>query len=179
MNDNLSKNIKKKLRVINNFPKKGVKFQDITSITDNPKLFSETVKEIALYAKKNCITKIAGIEARGFIFGSAVAVKNNIAFVPIRKKNKLPGKVFKKKYKLEYGFDEIQVHKNAINKKDKVLIVDDLIATGGTALATADLINKFAPQNISCFFIINLSNLGGFKKIQKRFNAEAIIQAEG
>ena len=137
------------------------------------------MSKIALYAKKNHITKIAGIEARGFIFGSAVAIKNNIAFVPIRKKNKLPGKVFKKKYKLEYGFDEIQVHQNAINKKDKVLIIDDLIATGGTAIATINLINKFKPQNICCFFIINLFNLGGFQKVRQRFNAEAIIQAEG
>ena len=91
----------------------------------------------------------------------------------------MPGKVYKKKYKLEYGYDEVQVHQNAINKKDKVLIVDDLIATGGTAIAAADLINKFTPKTISCFFIINLFSLSGFQKMRQRFNTKAIIQAEG
>ena len=179
MNSLLSQNLKQKLRVINNFPKKGIKFQDITSITDDPLLFVNIINEISKFVKKNHITKIAGIEARGFIFGSAVAAKNKIAFIPIRKKNKLPGKVFKKKYKLEYGFDEIQVHQNAILRKDRVLIVDDIIASGGTALASADLIKRFKPQEINFFFIISLYNLDGFTKIKKNYNAKSIMQTEG
>ena len=110
-------------------------FQDITSITDNKLLFKEIINEISKYVKKLKFTKIAAVEARGFIFGSAVSFKTEIPFVPIRKKGKLPGKVLKQKYKLEYGSDEIQIHKNSINEKDKVLIIDDLIATGGTAFA--------------------------------------------
>ena len=103
----------------------------------------------------------------------------DLPFVPLRKKNKLPGKVFKQKYKLEYGEDEIQVHKNAINKKDKILIIDDLIATGGTALAAAKLIDKFNPKCIEFYFIINLSNLSGFKKLEESYSSNFIISADG
>ena len=128
--------------MIPNFPKKGIMFQDITSITDNKKLFKEVVLEISKYIKRNKFTKIAAVEARGFIFGSAASFKTDVPFVPIRKKGKLPGKVLKQKYQLEYGSDEIQIHKNSINKRDRVLIIDDLIATGGTAFASAKLIEK-------------------------------------
>ena len=175
----ISQRLKKRIRIIKNFPKKGILFQDITSITDDNKLFSEVVSEIVKYAKKNKITKIAGIEARGFIFGSATAIKLNIPFIPIRKKNKLPGKVYSQKYKLEYGFDEIQVHQSAIVKKDKILIIDDLIATGGTALASAKLISKFIPSKICFFFIINLQNLEGLNKINNDYEAKVLLNTEG
>ena len=148
MNDKLKKQLEKKIRVIPNFPKKGILFQDITSITDDQKLFKKVVTKLKEYSIKNDITKIAGIEARGFIFGSAAAIQSNLPFIPIRKKGKLPGKIYKQKYKLEYGIDEIQVHKNAANKKDKILIIDDLIATGGTAIAAANLMRKFNPPEI-------------------------------
>ena len=175
----LSKELKKSLRVIKNFPNKGINFQDITSITDDPKLFLKVVNSMSTYAKKNNINKVIGIEARGFIFASAVAIKNQIAFVPIRKENKLPGKVFKKKYKLEYGYDEIQIHQNAIKSKDRILVIDDLIATGGTALAAASLIKKFKPKQINFFFIINLYNLKGLKEIKKKFSSKTLIDIEG
>ncbi len=165
--------------MIPDFPKKGILFQDITSITDNKLLFKEVVDEIAKYIKKNKFTKIAAVEARGFIFGSAVSYKTEIPFVPIRKKGKLPGKVIKQKYKLEYGTDEIQIHRNSINEKDKVLVIDDLIATGGTAFASANLINKCKVRSIEFFFIIDLKNIGGSQKLGEKYKLSSILEAEG
>ena len=179
MNKKLKNKLKKKIRVIPDFPKKGIQFQDITSITDNKKLFTEVVNEISKYCKRNKFTKVAGIEARGFIFGSAISYKLGLPFVPIRKKGKLPGKIVKQKYKLEYGIDEIQVHKHSINSKDKVLIVDDLIATGGTARAAARLISKLGVKEIEFFMIIDLWNLNGSKKISKSYQIKSLVQVEG
>ena len=179
MSKKLNKELKEKIRVIPDFPKKGILFQDVTSITDDSKLFKKVIVELSNYVKKNKISKVAGIEARGFIFGSAVAIQCNLPFIPIRKKNKLPGKTYKQKYKLEYGEDEIHVHRNAINKKDKILIIDDLIATGGTAIAAAKLINKFNPKSIEFYFIINLVNLDGLKKLERNYKSNFILQAEG
>ncbi len=179
MNKKLKNKIKKKIRVIPDFPKKGILFQDITSITDNKKLFKEVVIEISKYVKRNKFTKIAAVEARGFIFGSAVSFKTEIPFVPIRKKGKLPGKVLKQKYKLEYGTDEIQIHRNSINEKDKVLVIDDLIATGGTAFASANLINKCKVRSIEFFFIIDLKNIGGSQKLGAKYKLSSILEAEG
>ena len=165
--------------MIPDFPKMGILFQDITSITDNKLLFKEVVNEIAKYVKKNKFSKIAAVEARGFIFGSAVSYKTGIPFVPIRKKGKLPGKVLKQKYKLEYGTDEIQIHRNSINEKDKVLIVDDLIATGGTAFASAKLIKKCKVKSIEFYFIIDLKNVGGSIKLSKNYNVNSLVSAKG
>ena len=152
MNKKLVNRLKKNIRVIPNFPKKGILFQDITSITDNKKLFTEVINEISKYASKHKFTKIAGVEARGFIFGAAVAFKLGLPFVLIRKKGKLPGKILRQKYSLEYGNDEIQVHSNSITSRDRILIIDDLIATGGTALASAKLISKCKVKSIFYFF---------------------------
>lgn len=179
MNKKLKNKLKRNIRVIPDFPKKGILFQDITSITDNKLLFKEVVDEISKYVKKNKFTKIAAVEARGFIFGSAVSYKTEIPFVPIRKKGKLPGKVLKQKYKLEYGTDEIQIHRNSINEKDKVLVIDDLIATGGTAFASANLINKCKVRSIEFFFIIDLKNIGGSKKLGEKYKLSSILEAEG
>ena len=179
MNKKLVIELKKKIRVIPNFPKKGILFQDVTSITDDGELFKKVVIELSNYTRKNKISKIAGIEARGFIFGSAVAIQCGLPFIPLRKKNKLPGSTYKQKYKLEYGEDEIHIHKNAINKKDKILIIDDLIATGGTALAAGKLLNKFRPKTIEFYFIINLSNLDGLEKLKRSYKSNFILQTEG
>tara|TARA_Y100000816_G_scaffold200598_1_gene147321 strand:+ start:2346 stop:2885 length:540 start_codon:yes stop_codon:yes gene_type:complete len=156
-----SKLISKNIRVIKNFPKKGILFQDIFSLTEKPMIFNAITTEIVRLIKQNRITKIAGIESRGFIFASAAALKSQIPFIPIRKPNKLPGPIYKQKYKLEYGSDEIQIQKNAITKNDKILIVDDLIATGGTALAAHKLVKKHNSKIITFFFVINLENLKG------------------
>ena len=179
MNKKLKNKLKRNIRVIPDFPKKGILFQDITSITDNKLLFKEVVNEIATYVKKNKFTKIAAVEARGFIFGSAVSYKTEIPFVPIRKKGKLPGKVLRQKYKLEYGMDEIQIHRNSIKEKDKVLVIDDLIATGGTAFASANLINKCKVRSIEFFFIIDLKNIGGSQKLREKYKLSSILEAEG
>ena len=179
MNKKLKNKLKKKIRVIPDFPRKGILFQDITSITDNKKLFKEVVLEISKYVKKNKFTKIAAVEARGFIFGSAVSFKTEIPFVPIRKKGKLPGKVLKQKYQLEYGSDEIQIHKNSINERDRVLIIDDLIATGGTAFASAKLIEKCRVRSIEFYFIIDLKNIGGSQKLEKKYKVSSILETVG
>jgi len=176
---NLEANLRKKIRVVKDFPKKGILFQDITSITDDAKLLRQVVKSISQYVKKNKFTKIAAVEARGFIFGTAIAYECNIPLVPIRKKGKLPGNVLKQKYSLEYGNDEIQIHKGSINSKDKVLIIDDLIATGGTAFASAQLVKKCKVKSIEFYFIIDLKNLGGSQKLKKKYKLSSILEAEG
>ena len=179
MNKRLTNKLKKNIRVIPNFPKKGILFQDITSITDDKKLFNEVINEISKYASEQKFTKVAGVEARGFIFGVAVAFKLGLPFVPIRKKGKLPGKVLRQKYSLEYGNDEIQIHSNSITSRDRVLIIDDLIATGGTAIASAKLISKCKVKKIEFYFIIDLKNVGGSQKLRKKFRLSSILEAEG
>ena len=179
MNKKLTNKLKKNIRVIPNFPKKGILFQDITSITDDKKLFNEVINEISKYASEQKFTKVAGVEARGFIFGVAVAFNLGLPFVPIRKKGKLPGKVLRQKYSLEYGNDEIQIHSNSITSRDRVLIIDDLIATGGTAIASAKLISKCKVKKIEFYFIIDLKNVGGSQKLRKKFRLSSILEAEG
>ena len=179
MNKSLSKCISKSIRVIKNFPRKGILFQDITALTDDQDLFKKIVLEINRYIKINSITKVIGIEARGFIFAAAAAYASNVPFVPIRKKNKLPGKIYKQKYSLEYGYDEVQIHQNSINKNDRVLIIDDLIATGGTAIASSKLLLKFKPEKISFFMIIDLINLKGSSKIKKKYDLSSLYETLG
>jgi len=179
LNKRLTNKLKKNIRVIPNFPKKGILFQDITSITDDKKLFNEVINEISKYASEQKFTKVAGVEARGFIFGVAVAFNLGLPFVPIRKKGKLPGKVLRQKYSLEYGNDEIQIHSNSITSRDRVLIIDDLIATGGTAIASAKLISKCKVKKIEFYFIIDLKNVGGSQKLRKKFRLSSILEAEG
>ena len=166
--------------MIPDFPKKGIMFQDITSVTDNKLLFKEVINEISKYASKHKFTKIAGVEARGFIFGAAVAFKLGLPFVPIRKKGKLPGKVLRQKYSLEYGNDEIQIHSNAITSRDRVLIIDDLIATGGTADAAAKLVEMCDAKVAAFVFVINLFDLGGSENLVKNnYKVENLIEFPG
>ena len=130
--------------------------------------------------KKNGYNKIIGIEARGFIFGCLAAMHNKLPFIPIRKKGKLPGMIFKKKYKLEYGFDQIEINKKSILKGDKVLVIDDLIATGGTARASASLVEMMKPNKIAFLFIIDLYNLGGTIKMNKLgYDVISLIKTRG
>ena len=180
MNKELSNKLKKSIRVIPNFPKKGIMFQDIFSLIEKPKLMKQIQKEISKIIKKEKITKIIGIDARGLIFGSIASYDNNIPFIPIRKKGKLPGQVYKKKYKLEYGYDQVEIQKNSISKNDKVLIVDDLIATGGTAIAAAKLTENMSTKKISFMFVIDLYNLYGAKRLEEKgYNVFSMIQTEG
>jgi adenine phosphoribosyltransferase len=180
LNKELSNKLKKSIRVIPNFPKKGIMFQDIFSLIEKPELMKRIQKEINKIIKKEKITKIIGIDARGFIFGSIASYDNNIPFIPIRKKGKLPGQVYKKKYKLEYGYDQVEIQKKSIFKNDKVLIVDDLIATGGTAIAAAKLIENMSTKEISFMFVIDLYNLDGAKILEEKgYNVFSIIKTEG
>ena len=160
--------LKKFVRSIPDYPKKGILFRDITSLIEDAKAFNYALKKMHTILKKINYTKIAGIESRGFIFASTLAYLNKKPLVLLRKKNKLPGKKISQKFKLEYGSDTIEVHKSSLNKNDKVIIVDDLIATGGTALAAAKLIEKCKADVVAFIFLIDLFDLPGNKKLQSR-----------
>ena len=159
-------NIKKSIRTIPNFPKKGIMFRDITSLLKNTKAFNEVIKLITRIAKQKKITKVIGIDSRGFIFASPVAFNLNIPMLVVRKKGKLPGKTFKARYSLEYGYDILEINKNEITTNDKIMIIDDLIATGGTAIAASKLVSKMNLKSIEFVFVIELSELSGKNKLE-------------
>lgn len=152
--------LEKYVASIPGFPKEGILFRDVTPIIANPEAYQEAVHAIEEYAKKVGATIIAGPEARGFWFGCPVAYDLSLGFVPVRKPGKLPREVIKESYDLEYGSNEVSMHKDAIQKGDKVLIVDDLLATGGTALATAKMIERLGGEVVGCAFIIELFGEG-------------------
>jgi len=158
-------NLNKHIRSIPNYPKKGILFRDVTTIFNNANAFKYCINRISNICKK--ISKIAGIEARGFIIGAAVAFKLNLPFVPIRKKGKLPFKKYAQKYKLEYNYDTLEIHKDSIKKKEKIALVDDLIATGGTAMASKKLIKKLGGILKLFVSIIDLKDLRGSNKLKK------------
>ena len=153
------------IRTIPNFPKEGIMFRDVTTLFSNPSAFKETINEICSYWKNKNLTKIIGIEARGFIIGSCVSLEIGLPFIPIRKKGKLPHDTIEESYELEYGKETIEIHSDAINSNDNVLIIDDLIATGGTALASISLVKRLEGSVSGCSFIIDLPSLYGKKKI--------------
>ena len=172
--------IKKNIEVIKDFPIKGIKFQDIFSVTRKPDIFKLIIQEIIKVIKKNKITKIVGIESRGFLFGAAAGYKADLPFIPIRKSGKLPGRITKVKYKLEYGYDVVEIQSLAIKKSDRILLVDDLIATGGTALASVKLLRKFNSKQISSFFVIDLENLKGSDRLKKQgIEIHSLYKTEG
>lgn len=145
---------------IKDFPKEGILFRDVTPIIQNPEAFQEAVRLISEYAEKVGATVIAGPEARGFWFGCPVATKLGLGFVPVRKPGKLPREAISQKYDLEYGSNEVCMHKDAVKAGDKVLIVDDLLATGGTALASAQMCEKLGAEVVGCAFVIELYGNG-------------------
>jgi adenine phosphoribosyltransferase len=159
-------NLKKYIRSIPNYPKQGILFRDITSLLEHKKAFHFTIQKMKEISKKIPHTKIAAIESRGFVFASALAYLNKKPLVLLRKKGKLPGTTISQKFKLEYGMDTIEVHKSSLNKQDKVIIVDDLIATGGTALAAAKLVSKCKAKVSAFIFLIDLFDLPGTKLLQ-------------
>ncbi len=173
-------NLKKYIRSIKDYPKKGILFRDITTLIKNEKAFSSSIKEIVKRSKKYKIDKIAAIESRGFIFGSAVSYILKKPFIMLRKKNKLPSKTHSVNFKLEYGTATIEIHKDSIKKNESVLIIDDLIATGGTAEAAAKLIKKSKGKVSAFIFVINLFDLGGSDKLIKEgFKVENLINFPG
>ncbi|MBI4449231.1 adenine phosphoribosyltransferase, partial [Candidatus Woesearchaeota archaeon] len=149
------------IRTIPNFPKPGIMFRDITTLLNNQRAFKHTIDLLANRYQSQPIDVIAGIESRGFILGAALADRIDKPFVPIRKKGKLPGKVISQEYALEYGTDKIEMHEDAVQPGQRVLLVDDLIATGGTAAAAAQLIEKLGGIIHECSFVIDLPELGG------------------
>ena len=173
-------NLKEYIRSIPNYPKKGILFRDITTLIKNEKAFEETVNLIIERSKKYKIDKIAAIESRGFVFASAVSYLLKKPFIMLRKKNKLPADVHSIDFKLEYGTATIEVHKDSINEKDNVLIIDDLIATGGTAEAAAKLVEISKGKVAAFIFVINLFDLGGCEKlIKNNYKVENLIEFPG
>ena len=165
----------KAVRDIPDFPVKGVIFKDITPILSNMDLYNKIVENIVDKYKDKNITKIAALESRGFIFGISIAQKLNIPFVPLRKKGKLPYKTVSATYSLEYGTSTIEMHIDAVNENDNVLIVDDLLATGGTACAAIELIKKMNAKVAACAFVIELTFLNGKEKL-KDIEYSSIVQ---
>ena len=172
--------LKDYIRSIKDYPKKGILFRDITTLIKNETAFEESINQIVERSKKFRVDKIAAIESRGFVFASAVSYILNKPFIMLRKKNKLPADVHSVDFELEYGTATIEVHKDSISQNDSVLIIDDLIATGGTAEAAAKLI-ELSKGNVAAFiFVINLFDLGGCKNlIKKGFKVENLIEFPG
>ena len=157
--------IKDAIRTIPDFPIAGIMFRDITTLMTNPTAFKQSIDALAAPYKDKGLDNVAGIEARGFAFGAAVAYALGIGFVPIRKKGKLPYKTYTQDYELEYGTDTLEIHADAVRKGEKVLLIDDLIATGGTAEASIKLLQKTGADVVGAAFIVDLPDLGGLGKI--------------
>ncbi|MWP48728.1 MULTISPECIES: adenine phosphoribosyltransferase [unclassified Gilliamella] len=157
--------IKNSIITIPDYPKKGILFRDITSLLEDPVAFRTSVELLIDHYKDKKIDKVVGTEARGFIFAAPIALALNIGFVPVRKPNKLPRHVFKEEYQLEYGTDTLEIHSDAIKAGERVLIIDDLLATGGTVAATAKLIQKAGGIAQDAAFVINLPALEGKTKL--------------
>ena len=172
--------LKKYIRSIPDYPKKGILFRDITTLIKDENAFSESIDQIVERSKKYNFTKIAAIESRGFVFASAVSCILKKPFIMLRKKNKLPADVYSIDFELEYGTATIEVHKDSINKNDTVLIIDDLIATGGTAEAAAELVEISKGKVAAFIFVINLFDLNGSNNLNKKgYNIENLMQFPG
>ena len=172
--------LKDYIRSIKDYPKKGILFRDITTLIKNETAFEETINQIVARSKKFKVDKIAAIESRGFVFASAVSYILKKPFIMLRKKNKLPADVHSVDFNLEYGTATIEVHKDSISENDSVLIIDDLIATGGTAEAAAKLI-EISDGNVAAFiFVINLFDLGGCDNLVKKgYKVENLMDFPG
>ena len=172
--------LKEYIRSIPDYPKKGILFRDITTLIKNESAFAETINQIVESSKNYKFDKIAAIESRGFVFASAVSYLLKKPFILLRKKNKLPADTYSVDFELEYGTATIEMHKDSINKEDSVLIIDDLIATGGTAQAAAKLI-EMSKGSVSAFiFVINLFDLGGCDDLIKNgYKVENLIEFPG
>ena len=172
--------LKEYIRSIPDYPKKGILFRDITTLIKNEKAFKSCIDQIVERSKKFKLDKIAAVESRGFVFASAVSYILSKPFIMLRKKNKLPAETHSVDFELEYGKATIEVHKDSIKKDEKVLIIDDLIATGGTAEAAAKLIEASNGKVAGFIFVINLFDIGGCEKlIKKNYKVENLIEFPG
>jgi adenine phosphoribosyltransferase len=158
--------LKSLIRSIPDYPKPGILFRDITTLIEHPQGFRESVERLAAVHEGLGVTHVAGIEARGFIFGAGVAIQLGVGFVPIRKRGKLPGATIGENYTLEYGVDTIEIHADVLSSVHKVLLIDDLIATGGTAVAAVRLLRRSGATVENAGFVIDLFDLGGADKLR-------------
>jgi len=149
------------IRTIPDYPKKGIKYRDITTLLKSNSGFQESIDRLTDYCEPLKPDLIAGVDARGFIFGSALAYKMNVGFIPIRKQGKLPSTTISEQYELEYGTDCLEIHEDAINQGERIILIDDLLATGGTAKAAESLLTKCGGQVVGAGFLIELSSLKG------------------
>ncbi len=172
---NLPELIKSKIRDVPDFPREGILFKDITTVLRDPEAFKHAVNLLAKHYEKQKIDYIAGIEARGFIFGSALAYKLGVGFIPIRKPGKLPSKTERVSYDLEYGKDSLEIHTDAVEPGKRVLIVDDLLATGGTAEAAIKLVKKIGGVIVGIAFVVELEFLKGREKLPENCKITTLI----
>lgn len=172
--------LKSLIRTIPDHPKPGIQFRDITTLLSHPTGFLQAVDDLARPFRADEIDVVVGVEARGFILGGAVAAELGAGFVPVRKQGKLPGEVLAEDYELEYGTDKVEIHADALERGSRVLLVDDLIATGGTALAAADLVERTGAELVAAAFVIDLPELGGVERLQARgLHVHALVTFEG
>lgn len=164
----LDKKVKECIREVQNFPKEGVNFKDITTLLSNPILNSKVLKALEKNAKSLSAEVIIGIDSRGFLYGNSIACNLNIPFVPVRKKGKLPSAKIEEIYSMEYGEAVLEIHEDAIKKNQRVIIHDDLLATGGTALAAANLVERLGGVVVGFSFVIYLSFLQGENKLRNK-----------
>jgi len=173
-------NLKDTIRTIPDFPKPGIMYRDITTLMTSPGAFAESIRQLAEPFKGQAVNTVAGIDARGFIFGAAVAAELGTGFVPIRKKGKLPFTTYEQDYELEYGRDTIEIHADSIHENEKVILIDDLIATGGTAEAAVKLLRRAKADIIGAGFVIDLPELGGLDRItQMGIPVTALVAFDG
>ena len=177
----MSKKLEDYVVTIPDFPEPGIMFRDITSVCENPKAFAMLCEAMADSFRYLGITKVAATEARGFVFGAPIAAALNAGFVMIRKKGKLPREVYQENYDLEYGSSTLEIHRDAISAADRVLVVDDLIATGGTVRAAINLIQKCGGRVMGASFAINLVDLGGARMLEREFGIKSysVLNFEG
>tara|TARA_B100001123_G_scaffold131480_1_gene152653 strand:- start:68932 stop:69459 length:528 start_codon:yes stop_codon:yes gene_type:complete len=159
--------LKSLIRTIPDYPKPGIQFRDITTLLRDPVGFQQLINNLSHPFTGRNIDTVEGIEARGFIIGSAVAHQLSVGFIPVRKRGKLPSETIGQDYELEYGNDRVEIHRDAISPGEKVLLIDDLLATGGTAIATLNLLRRTGADIVACGFAINLPGLGGLRRLEK------------
>ncbi len=172
--------LKSVIRTIPDYPKPGIMFRDITTLLTDARGFRRAVDEMVQPVAGGKIDKVAGVEARGFILGGAIAHQLSVGFVPVRKKGKLPFETLSESYALEYGVDEVEIHIDAVERGERVVLVDDLIATGGTAVAAVNLLEKAGAEVALCSFVVDLPDLGGSEKLRARgMNVVTLVAFDG
>ena len=171
--------LKELIRTIPDFPKPGIQFRDITTLMEDPWGYKRCIDEFIEHYRYTPVDKVVAIESRGFVTGGAIAHQLNCGLVVARKKGKLPHDVEQQEYELEYGTDVIEIHRTAINAGERCLIVDDLLATGGTCAATCELVERLGGTIVGCSFIIDLPDLGGSAALSQKYDVMSLVQFEG